>query len=104
MSILINRISHAIAYDYEDRFGLSVAEWRAMRVLGRLGPNTTAGICQRTAIDEATVSRATTCLLKKILSPKKTDLEDRRRTIVNMTTIGRRIHYLIVPLALSPET
>ncbi len=103
MSILTNRISSAIADDYEDRFGLSVPEWRCMAVLGRFGANTATGICQRTAMDKVTVSRATSSLLKKNLISRKTDPEDRRRTILNMTTIGRRIHDQIVPLALAHE-
>lgn len=103
MSILTNRISSAIADDYEDRFGLSVPEWRCMAVLGRFGANTATGICERTAMDKVTVSRATSSLLKKNLISHKTDPEDRRRTILNMTTIGRRIHDQIVPLALAHE-
>lgn len=103
MSILTNRISSAIADDYEDRFGLSVPEWRCTAVLGRFGANTATGICQRTAMDKVTVSRATSSLLKKNLISRKTDPEDRRRTILNMTTIGRRIHDQIVPLALAHE-
>ncbi|MBT5571669.1 MAG: winged helix-turn-helix transcriptional regulator [Alphaproteobacteria bacterium] len=103
MSILTNRISGAIARDYEDRFGLRVPEWRCMAVLGRFGANTATGICQRTAMDKVTVSRATTSLLKKNLISRKTDPEDRRRTILNMTTIGRRIHDQIVPIALAHE-
>ena len=38
LSVLTNRVSHAIAREYGARFGLSIAEWRVMAVLDkRLG-------------------------------------------------------------------
>lgn len=103
LSVLANRISNAIAQDYEAQFGLRVPEWRVMAVLGRFGANTATGLCHQTAMDKVTVSRATTALLAQSFITRKTDPEDRRRTIFELTATGRRVHDEIVPVALMHE-
>ena len=35
LSVLSNRVSQAIARTYEQRFGLSVTEWRVIAIIGR---------------------------------------------------------------------
>lgn len=103
LSVLANRISSAIARDYQSRFGLRVPEWRVMAVLGRFGADTAKGLCERTAMDKVTVSRATTSLLSKQYLDRTSDPDDRRRTIFNLTPAGRGIHDQIVPLARTHE-
>lgn len=103
LSVLANRISSAIAKDYEARFGLRVPEWRVMAVLGRFGRNTATGLCHQTAMDKVTVSRATTALLLQKFITRKTDPDDRRRTIFELTAAGRHVYDEIVPVALSHE-
>jgi DNA-binding MarR family transcriptional regulator len=74
-----------------------------MAVLGRFGADTARGLCHRTAMDKVTVRRATTSLLSKQYLNRKTDPDDRRRTIFELTPGGRRIHDKIVPLARTRE-
>ena len=103
LSILTNRISNAIARDYAERFGLTVPDWRVMAVLGRFGADTATGICDNTAMDKVTVSRATKRLLSRTLVSRKTDAEDRRRTIFALSAAGLRIYNQILPVALAHE-
>jgi len=103
LSVLTNRVSNAIARDYHARFGLSVAEWRAMAVLGRFGPASAAEICVHTEMDKVTVSRAAKSLLSRELVRSRTDANDRRRTIYALTRSGRGVHDRIVPIALAHE-
>ena len=58
LSVLSNTVSKGIAALYADRFGITIPEWRALAVLGRFGPVTSAEICSRTAMDKVQVSRA----------------------------------------------
>lgn len=104
LSVLANRVSNAIARDYAGRFGITVPEWRVMAVLGRFGADTATGLCDHTAMDKVTVSRATTRLLSRKLVSRKTDPDDRRRTIFDLSPAGQDIHDQIVPVALSHET
>lgn len=103
LSVLANRVSQAIARDYADRFGITVPEWRVMAVLGQFGAETATGLCDRTAMDKVTVSRATTRLLSRKLVTRQTDPDDRRRTIFDLSEAGRHIHDEIVPVALAHE-
>jgi DNA-binding MarR family transcriptional regulator len=103
LSILSNTVSNAIARDYHDRFGLTVAEWRIMAVLGRFGPDAATGIGTRTAMDKVTVSRAMTRLIDRGLMTRDSDSGDRRRIIAKLTRKGRTIHDKIVPVALAHE-
>ena len=63
LSVLSNKISRAIADGYEERFQLSLPEWRVMAILGG-EPELSAGeVAERTAMDKVAVSRA----VKKLL-------------------------------------
>lgn len=103
LSILSNTVSNAIARDYQEKFGLTVPEWRVMAVLGRFGPDAATGIGARTAMDKVTVSRATNRLIERDLVLRSTDASDRRRAILELTQKGRNIHDRIVPVALAHE-
>ena len=103
LSVLSNTVSKSIARLYADRFGLTIPEWRVLAVLGRFGPISAAEICQATAMDKVQVSRAVQRLISGKLASRKTDADDRRRSVISMTTRGRSIHDQIVPLALSRE-
>lgn len=103
LSILSNTVSNAIAREYQGRFGLTVAEWRVMAVLGRFGPDIATGICARTAMDKVTVSRAMTRLIGSGLIKRSPDTADRRRVIVRLTRKGQSVHDKIVPVALDYE-
>ncbi|MEK9797238.1 MAG: helix-turn-helix domain-containing protein, partial [Alphaproteobacteria bacterium] len=52
LSVLTNRKSKAIVRDHYARFGLSVAEWRAMAALRQFGPASASEICARTEMDK----------------------------------------------------
>ncbi len=103
LSILSNTVSNAIARDYQEKFGLTVPEWRVMAVLGRFGPATATGIGARTAMDKVTVSRATNRLIERGQVLRSTDTDDRRRAILELTQKGQNIHDRIVPVALAHE-
>ncbi|MBO6784896.1 MAG: winged helix-turn-helix transcriptional regulator [Alphaproteobacteria bacterium] len=103
LSVLTNRVSAALAREYQSTFGLSVPEWRVMAVLGRFGPAAATRICERTAMDKVTVSRATKSMQSRDLMTARIDADDRRRTIFALTRAGQRIHDEIVPFALAHE-
>lgn len=104
LSMLSNTVSNTIARDYRDKFGLSIPEWRVMAVLGRFGPSSAGEVCERTAMDKVTVSRAATGLLERGFVARAADPKDRRRSILTLTPGGRRVHGHIVPIALGHES
>lgn len=103
LSVLSNTISQDIASEYEQRFGLSVTQWRVMAILGRHDDLAARDVAQRTAMDKVAVSRAVAGLIEDDLVSRKIAPNDRRESRLRLTTAGRRIHDQIVPLALEHE-
>jgi DNA-binding MarR family transcriptional regulator len=103
LSVLSNTVSDAIARLYRDRFGLSIAEWRCMAVLGRFAPCPARDVAARTAMDKVQVSRAVASLRARGLALQATDTRDRRRSKLALSAAGRRMHDEIVPLARAAE-
>lgn len=102
LSVASNGVSRLIARAYEDRFGLSIPQWRLMAVLAE-EPLTPQAIVTRTAMDKVTVSRAAQGLVTRHLVSRKASPSDGRSHTLALTETGRRLHAEIAPLALAYE-
>ncbi len=103
LSVLSNRVSQAIAQQYHERFGLSIAEWRVMAILGRYAPLSANEVCERTSMNKVRVSRALSRMVAAGLVNRRTDKGDRRRAVLNLSAKGKKVYGQIVPLALAME-
>jgi DNA-binding MarR family transcriptional regulator len=103
LSVLTNRVSNAIAREYSERFGLSIAEWRVMAVLGGAAGLSARDVAARTEMDKVQVSRAVANLMHDKRVQRQTDEADARVTRLSLSAKGRVIYDEIVPLALSLE-
>ena len=103
LSVLGNRLTRAVVRVYADRFRLSAPEWRTMMVLGRYGASRPQDVSRHTAIDKVRVSRAVARLRAAGRITSRTDDEDRRRVILDLTPAGRVIYDQVVPLVLAVE-
>ncbi len=103
LSILSNTVSSAIAIAYDKRFGLSIPEWRVIAVLGRFPGLSAVEVADRTMMDKVAVSRAVSKLLKNGRLDREFADADRRRSILNLSEEGRRVHDGVAPLALKFE-
>ncbi|MDH3622034.1 MAG: MarR family transcriptional regulator [Gammaproteobacteria bacterium] len=103
LSILSNTVSTMIAHIYEERFGLSIPEWRVIAILGRFPGLSAVEVAERTLMDKVAVSRAVTKLVKNGRIDREFADADRRRSILNLSEEGRRVHDEIAPLALKFE-
>lgn len=104
LSVLANRVTRAVARVYARRFQLSAPEWRTMAVLGRYGAMTANSVVERTAMDKVRVSRAVARLLAHERITRRTDPDDRRRAILDLTPEGRAIYAKVVPMVLAVES
>jgi len=102
LSVASNGVSRLIARAYEDRFGLSIPQWRLMAVLAEQ-PMTQQAIVLRTAMDKVTVSRAAHGLVARHLIGRAAHEADGRSHILTLTEQGRALHAEIAPLALAYE-
>ncbi len=103
LSVTTNRLSRAFAAQYEQEFGISIPEWRAIAVLGAFAPLSSNGICERTAMDKAKVSRAVASLLKRGLIERAPHATDQRLIRLTLSRAGRKIYEAIIPRARAIE-
>jgi DNA-binding MarR family transcriptional regulator len=103
LSVTTNRVSRAFAAQYEQEFGISIPEWRAIAVLGAFAPLSSNAICERTAMDKAKVSRAVAALLKRGLVEREPHQTDQRLIQLTLSKAGRKIYEAIIPRARAIE-
>ena len=103
LSVLSHTISTTIAKVYEKRFGVSIPEWRVIAILGRFPGLSAVEVADRTMLDKVAVSRAVTKLIRNGRIDRQFADADRRRSILNLSDDGRKVHDEIAPLALEFE-
>ena len=105
LSILSNRVSQAIAREYQDRFDLSMTEWRVIAVLARFdGDGLSAReVAERTEMDKVAVSRALARLVAAKRVSRRTHDGDKRRSVLHLSSAGWKIHGIVAPLARAQE-
>ncbi len=103
LSILSNTVSSTVARVYDKRFNLSIPEWRVIAILGRFPGLSAVEVAERTLMDKVAVSRAVSKLIKNGRIDREFADADRRRSILNLSEEGRRVHDEIAPLALQFE-
>lgn len=103
LSVLSHTVSTNIARVYDKRFDLSIPEWRVIAILGRFPGLSAVEVAERTMMDKVAVSRAVTKLIKNGRIDRQFADADRRRSILNLSEEGKRVHDEIAPLALKFE-
>ena len=103
LAVLSHTVSTTIAKVYEKRFGLSIPEWRVLAILGRFPGLSAVEVADRTMMDKVAVSRAVTKLIKNGRIDRQFADADRRRSILNLSEEGRKVHNEVAPLALAFE-
>lgn len=103
LSVASNKASGLIARAYQAKFGLSIWEWRVIAVLGEGRPLTAQALCEATAMDKVTVSRAIRALDERGLVQRKPNPGDKRASDVTLTVQGGEVYAEVAPLALRYE-
>ena len=103
LSVASNAVSGLIARAYEDRFGLTIPQWRLICVLAEDGGLSQVQIVARTVMDKVTVSRAAQGLVRRHLVARSENAADGRSHVLALTDEGRSLYAEIAPLALAYE-
>lgn len=96
-------VSAAVASVYASLFGLTIAEWRVMAVVGEGDGSTQQAIVARTAMDKVAVSRAAIALTRRGVLARAPHPVDKRALTLTFTAAGRTLYAEIVPKALDLE-
>jgi DNA-binding MarR family transcriptional regulator len=103
LAVLANVLGSVIATTYEDRFGLTVPEWRIIAVLTRFPGLSARDVAQKTRMDAVAVSRAVSKLLKAGRIRRAVATDDRRRSVLHVSATGAAVYREVAPLALEYE-
>lgn len=103
LSVLANLVSRALAQIYEERFGLSVPQWRVIAVLARFPGLSASDVAEKTAMDKVMVSRAVAGLARQGRLVRRLEVDDRRRSTLRLSAKGMAVYRAIAPVALSYE-
>ena len=103
LSVASNAVSRLISRAYEDRFALTIPQWRLISVLAEDGPSAQQAIVIRTAMDKVTVSRAAQGLVRRRLVSRTVHEIDGRSHRLILTPEGLSLYAEISPLALAYE-
>ncbi|MBO6601794.1 MAG: winged helix-turn-helix transcriptional regulator [Roseicyclus sp.] len=96
MSVLAGRLSREYSRIYQERFGLSRAEWRVVAHLSQESAVSVREIHARVDMDKSKVSRAATRLEQAGYITKRTSISDRRLVELALTGKG---HAMMAELA-----
>ena len=103
LAVLSNTVSATVARAYDKRFSVSIPEWRVIAVLGRFPGLSAVEVAGRTLMDKVAVSRAVTKLIKNGRIDREFADSDKRRSILNLSEDGKKLHDEIAQLALQFE-
>jgi DNA-binding MarR family transcriptional regulator len=103
LSVASNLVSRLFARRYAAEFGLTIAEWRVMAVVGADGSASASDVRARTGMDKAKVSRAVAALLARRLLKRVAHAGDRRVEPLALSAAGRAMFEAIVPRARALE-
>jgi DNA-binding MarR family transcriptional regulator len=99
LSVVTEAVSSLFATCYQERFGLSIPEWRVVAVVGQQSGASTQEVIERTDMDRVRVSRAVIRLADKGLLDRVQHPRDQRAQLLRLSRQGRAVYRQIVPLA-----
>jgi DNA-binding MarR family transcriptional regulator len=101
--VLADTVSRALATVYEQRFDVSIAEWRVIANLGRFGALSAGDLAAHSNLDKPKVTRALQRLLERGLISRAIEKNDRRQSRIALTRQGQTLFRDIARLALAWE-
>jgi DNA-binding MarR family transcriptional regulator len=99
LSILSQTLSRLIAREYEERFGLTMNQWRAMVIISNQAGITAKGIGEQALLDKMSVSRALKALQGRGLVRSDAAQGDGRKRELTLTKTGMGIYKEVLPIA-----
>jgi DNA-binding MarR family transcriptional regulator len=99
LAVAAEKVSKALAAQYRDRYGISIAEWRVLVNVGYAKDQSIRDIESRVSMDKTKVSRAASRLKAAGYLTKTLDDGDRRLLKLTLTPKGAALLAEIVPLA-----
>lgn len=100
LSVASSAVSRLIARAYEDRFGLTIAQWRVFCILVQDGPRPCAALAAQAGMEAEVIDGAVRAMIRRGLAEMAPDGPE---SPVRLTSDGARLYEQIAPLALAYE-
>ena len=104
LSVLAARVSCGFSDLYQQKFGITIPEWRVVAHLSQAGSVSVREIHQRVDMDKSKVSRAASRLEAAGYVSKNVNGSDRRLVELELTEKGRKMIEELTPIAQDYET
>jgi len=104
LSLASQSVSRLIAQEYENKFGLSMTQWRVLVIICNSAPLTANEICDKTLFEKMAISRAVKHLRAREMIDSRPAKNDGRKRILSATKLGQQIYNDVLPVAQSYET
>lgn len=99
LAVVTDHVSRVFASRFDERFDLTIAEWRVLAVVAEHETLSPTQVGRHTAMDKVKVSRAAQSLVAKGLLRQSLDPRDGRGRLLRLTRKGLSTHAGMVPLA-----
>src|SRR3954447_16888858 len=100
---LVNRVGAAIALRFSEdalaQHDLSIAMWRVLAAMSRVGPQRQIDLSDVTSIDVSTLSRLVTRLVRLGLATRLRSKSSNREVTVQLTPKGTKLVGELIPIA-----
>lgn len=103
LAVLTARISRLLSTIYEERFGLTMPEWRVLVHVARCEKVSVRDIHNCVNLEKPRVSRAVAKMVEAGLLAKTASSKDQRLVEIELTEAGQRVLDDIIPEALAFE-
>jgi len=94
---LNNRLIAPFSIHLERRYRISINEFRALMLIGRLGETASHELAEATGVNTMSISRAVSGLERRGRITVGTDASNRRRKTLRLTEEGRRLYETMLP-------
>ena len=89
---LAGQIMRCLAEMYSPRYGLTIAKWKVLSVIGACGPLSATELGRCTSLEPDKVTRTVDDLVKRNLVLRRQDPADRRRVILTLSPKGKGVN------------
>ncbi len=98
LAVAASSVSRLLARRLSEAYGISIAEWRVLAMVGRFGVMSPSVVGERTAMDKVKVSRAAASLVARGMIKQSQDPADGRGRLLRLTRKGVSVHKGALPL------
>ena len=99
LAVLAEEVSRSFSQIYASEFGISVAEWRVVALMGQRNGVTAKFIVEHSTMHKTKVSRAVAALEKRGYLYRAANPDDLRESFLHLTAEGQHMYARLVPKA-----